>query len=282
MRTNIFFASFLMLEACGSSPVSTKPAAQTASDDTALAAAVANPARPAEDRARDAARHPKETLSFFGVRPDSKVIELWPGGGWYTAVLGPLLGANGSLTVTSFDPKGPPDAYGTKNALKLQARHAGDPASFGKVNVQIVNPPDMLQLGPDATADVVLTFRNYHNWMEAGYADKIVAAAFKALRPGGVFGVEEHRAAPGTTPEQSVKSGYVDQAVIVKAAEAAGFKLVASSEINANPKDTKDYPEGVWTLPPSLALEAADRAKYEAIGESDRMTLKFEKPASAN
>jgi predicted methyltransferase len=270
MRTNILFASLLMLGACGSSPVSTKPAAQTASDDTALAAAVANPARPAEERARDAARHPKETLAFLGIRADSKVIELWPGGGWYTAVLAPLLADKGSLTVASKDP------------TKLKQRFASDAASFGKVNVQIVNPPDTIQLAPDNSADVVVTFRNYHNWMSGGYADKMVAAAFKALRPGGVFGVEEHRAAPGTTPEQSVKSGYVDQAVIVKAAEAAGFKLVASSEINANPKDTKDYPEGVWTLPPSLALEAVDRAKYEAIGESDRMTLKFEKPASAN
>jgi predicted methyltransferase len=239
-----------------------------------LRAALAGAHRSEANRARDVYRHPVETLSFFGLRDDMTVVELWPGGGWYTEVLGPVLKDRGKLIVTSYDPNGPPEAYNTKRAKELEALIESKRAVVGNVQVAIVAPPDQLELGPPASADVVLTFRNLHNWITGKIADQVLAAAFRVLKPGGVLGVVEHRARPG----QDIKSGYVEESVAIALAERAGFRLVARSEINANPKDTKDYPEGVWTLPPTLRLGDRDRAKYLAIGESDRMTLRFVKP----
>ena len=233
--------------------------------------------RTEKEKARDAYRHPAETLAFFGVKPDSKVVELWPGGGWYTALLAPLVRDRGKLAVTNADPN---VATGNQKAgaEKYNAKLHGAPAVYDQVEVRVVNPPQSLTLGPDGSADIVLTFRNIHNWMGAGYADKVFAAAFQVLKHGGTFGVEEHRAAPGTTAKKSTETGYVAEETVIQLAKAAGFVLDAKSEINANPKDTKDYPKGVWTLPPTLELGAADREKYLAIGESDRMTLRFKKP----
>lgn len=245
-----------------------------------LRAAIASPERPEAERARDAHRHPLETLRFFGIEPDMHVLELWPGGGWYTQILAPYLREKGQLTVTSYDPAGPEDEYPTRSARRYAELLEAERDRFGEVGVVIVDPPEKLDLGPDATYDAVLTFRNNHGWLRGGYHDALYEEAFRVLRPGGVLGVVQHRAEAGADPETAAERGYVPEATVVSAAQRAGFALEARSEVNANPRDTKDYPEGVWTLPPSYRLEDEDRARYEAIGESDRMTLLFRKPAS--
>jgi predicted methyltransferase len=279
-----FIALTLAAAACGgsSTPAAQAPAAAQPSAETEakLAAALTGNQRTSDERARDTFRHPRETLEFFGVRDDMNVIELSASKGWYTAILGPLLNEKGKLAVTNADPNGPADSEGTKNAKSLMDRISKDP-SMGKVSTIVTNwKRDEVSLGPDGSADMVLTFRNLHGWIAAGVADKVLAAAFRVLKPGGILGVEEHRAKPdaSTDPKVIGDTGYVPEAYAVKLAEKAGFKLASASEINANPKDTKDYPKGVWTLPPTYELGATDKDKYAAIGESDRMTLKFVKP----
>jgi predicted methyltransferase len=234
--------------------------------------------RSEDARARDANRHPSETLTFFGLRDDMTVLELWPGGGgWYTEILAPVLRDRGKLIVTNFDPA-KVDGYARRSSESLDAKLAKAPNLYGRVLVQRVAPPAQVSLGPDDTADMVLTFRNFHNWMQDGYDKAIVGAVFKVLKPGGTFGIVEHRAKPGTDVGASRESGYVPEQYVVDVVTAAGFKLVERSEVNANPKDTKDHPGGVWALPPVLTHGEKDRARYLAIGESDRMTLKFSKP----
>jgi predicted methyltransferase len=257
------------------SPGTGAGASAKGADETAakVATVLAGTHRSEKNRARDIYRHPAETLAFFGLRDNMTVMELWPGGGWYTEILGPVLKERGKLIVTSFDPNGP-EGNNTNSAKKLRDSLAANAATYGDVKTAIVAPPDKLELGPPASVDLVLTFRNLHNWIGAGIAEKLMAASFAVLKPGGVLGIVEHRANPG----QDIKSGYVEEAVAIRYAESAGFKLAEKSEINANPKDTKDHPEGVWTLPPSLRLKDKDKDKYLAIGESDRMTLKFVKP----
>lgn len=245
-----------------------------------LHSAVANPARPEAERARDVYRHPEETLGFFGLRPDMKVLELSPGGGWYTAILGPVLAEHGKLRVTNGDPNGPPESGGTKRAKALLDWFSASPALFGKVEPVIVDWKAASPLGPDGSLDMVLTFRNVHNWVEAGTFDGVLAGIFKVLKPGGTLGLVEHRAAPGVAADTKVigETGYVPESFVIEHAATAGFKLAARSEINANAKDTKNYPKGVWTLPPTYDLGDVDHARYAAIGESDRMTLRFQKP----
>ena len=276
----IAFASTAI--ACGGS---SKPVPQTAepspTTEAKLATVLTGNQRTAEERARDAYRHPRETLEFFGVRENMTVVELSAAKGWYTAILGPLLSEKGKLAVTNADPNGPPDSEGTKNAKSLLDRFAKDPTAFGRVSTIVTNwKRDEVSLGPDGSADMVLTFRNLHGWIANGVADKVLAASYRVLKAGGTLGVEEHRAkADGSSdPKVIGDTGYVPEALVVKLAEKAGFKLAGASEVNANPKDTKDYPKGVWTLPPSLTLGETDKDKYLAIGESDRMTLKFVKP----
>jgi predicted methyltransferase len=169
--------------------------------------------------------------------------------------------------------------YYQKGLAAFKAMLAANPALYDRVVLTELGPPDSVAVAPAGSADAVLTFRNMHNWMGHGNDVKVMQAAFAALKPGGVLGVVEHRAAAGATPEQVKDSGYMTEEMVIKAAEAAGFVLEAKSEINANPRDTRDHPKGVWTLPPSLALGDTDREKYLAIGESDRMTLRFRKPA---
>ncbi len=245
------------------------PAPMAATGDVAakLRAVLAMPHRPEKDRARDQFRHPIETLSFFGLREDSNVIEIWPGGGWYTQVLAPFLKEKGKLAVTN-----------TANGKKFADMLAAAPDLYGKVEIRLINPPTEIAFGPDGSADLVLTFRNVHGWMPAGYDGKVYEAAFRVLKSGGVFGVVEHRAKSGTDPAQLKDTGYVPEDYLIKKVQEAGFRLADKSEINANPKDTKDYPKGVWTLPPTLRMGEQDKEKYLAIGESDRMTLKFVKP----
>jgi predicted methyltransferase len=252
------------------SPAAPAPAAPASADIGAkLRTILALPHRTEAEKKRDQYRHPVETLSFFGLRDDMTVVELWPGGGWYTAVLAPLLREKGKLIVTST--KG---ANGQKYVDNLKAH----PDLYDKVEVRMVAPPADLNLGPDGSADMVVTFRNIHGWVPGGYDDKVYAAAYRVLKPGGVFGVEEHRARAGSDPAELKDTGYVPEDFVIKRVEAAGFKLAGKSEVNANPKDTKDHPKGVWTLPPTLRLGEVDKDKYLAIGESDRMTLKFVKP----
>ena len=247
-------------------PDAATPAAEQVSP---LGAAIAAPTRTPANVARDKYRHPAETLTFFGLQPGQNVVELWPGGGWYTEVLAPYLSAGGTLQVVP-----PAGSYDERIRKKI----ASNPV-YGKVQVATFNAgqPTSIAAG---SADLVLTFRNVHSWLggEAPVADQVFAEAFRVLKPGGTLGVVEHRLPEDADDARQMTSGYVKVSTVQRLAEAAGFKFAGSSEVNANPKDTKDYPEGVWTLPPSLQLGDKDREKYLAIGESDRMTLKFVKP----
>ena len=244
-----------------------------------LAAAIASPSRTPKFTVRDPYRHPLETLRFFGVRPNQTVVEIWPGRGWYMEILAPYLREQGKYYAAIEAPDVPDaDKEAKDDAAVLRKRIADDPTHLGKVVVTELHPPQLTEICPPGTADVVLTFRNVHNWLATGDQQAHFNAFFKALKPGGVLGVVEHRAKPGTSLEEMRKSGYMDEDYIKKLAGTAGFRFDEESPINNNPKDTKDYPEGVWTLPPTLALGDKDRDKYLAIGESDRMTLRFVKP----
>lgn len=227
------------------------------------------------DKARDVYRHPRETLTFFGLKPGMRVIEITPGAGWYADILAPLLRGDGSYAAALVNPID--SSYAARQAASLRAHFAAYPQPFGSAQI-IYFDPKTPNLGTPDSADMVLTFRNVHNWAEAGTAEAMFKAFYSVLAPGGVLGVVDHRAAPGKTLAQVIGTGYLPQDYVIKLAEDAGFRLAATSEINANPKDTKNYPKGVWTLPPTLALGDTDRHKYLAIGESDRMTLKFVKP----
>lgn len=249
--------------------------ADSVSADAAIGQALKGAWRAPANAARDQYRHPQETLDFFGLQPNMTVIELWPGAGWYTEVLAPVLHDHGQLIEAAVPAKGDSES---DNTVRLLKKLANTPAIYGKVKVLDFLPPDKMDLGIAGSADMVLTFRNLHNWQGKGQLDNVFQAAFKVLKSGGVFGVVEHRAATGKTVDQTFKSGYMPVDYVIQEAKKAGFKLVAQSEINANPKDTKDYPSGVWTLPPTYTLGDQDKAKYTAIGESDRMTLKFMKP----
>ena len=232
------------------------------------------------NRARDVYRHPKETLLFFGVRPDSTVVEIWPGGGWYTEILAPVLREKGRYYAAHFhvDEKSPKYMGPSRaNFLKMLA---AKPELYDRVIVTALEAPVQTTIAPRGSADIVLTFRNVHNWTAAKNDQAMFRAFYDALKPGGTLGVVEHRAAPGTTLEQQIKTGYMTEAYVISLAENAGFRLAGRSEVNANPRDTKDHPAGVWTLPPTYRLKDQDREKYRAIGESDRMTLKFVKPVS--
>jgi len=241
-----------------------------------LRAVIAGDHREAKNRARDRYRHPFETLSFFGVTPRMTVVEILPGGGWYTEILAPYLLGSGRYYGASWDKASKKPRI--KKALKrYHDKLAARPDLYGEVQVTQASRTNTY-LAPKGSADMVLTFRNVHNWMKRGYEQTIVNAMFEVLKPGGVLGVVEHRGDPEVWQDPQALSGYVNQDHMIEMAEEAGFRFVAASEINANPKDTRNHPKGVWTLPPSLRLKDKDRAKYLAIGESDRMTLKFIKP----
>jgi predicted methyltransferase len=253
---------------------------------TTLEAAVAGPWRTAADRARDRWRHPAQSLAFWGLRPGQTVVEFWPGAGWYTEIVAPFLAATeGKLYAAHLQLTNPADPAAAGVVEAFRRRFTENRKLYGKVEVTAFGPTSG-PAAPAGTADLALFLRNLHNWMAAGVAEKAFRDAFLALKPGGVLGIEEHRARPGQTPDLLAEDGYVDQAYVIQLAQEAGFRLAAASEINANPKDTKDHPFGVWTLPPvrrtsrrGLADDPAfDRAKYDAIGESDRMTLKLVKP----
>ena len=253
-------------------------AASAAPMPTALADAIAAPERTAEFRARDEYRHPQETLAFFDVQPNMSVVEIWPGAGWYTEILAPYLRDKGSYIAAGFSITEDSPGYQGRGMSLFVEKLRADPARYAKVGMTTMGPPDRWAIAPAGSADRVLTFRNVHNWIDGGFAPEAFKAMFTALKPGGVLGVVEHRAAPGTSIEMMKDSGYVTEDEVKRLASEAGFRFESASEINANPKDTKNYPKGVWTLPPRLRLGDVDREKYLAIGESDRMTLRFVKP----
>lgn len=234
------------------------------------------------NKARDQYRHPRQTLTFFGVSAQQNLIEIWPGGGWYAEILAPLLRDGGSYTGVIPDPAKAGDtkaqAATAGRNQKLRDLFAARADLYGKAKLVEVDGASPI-LGAPGSADVVLTFRNAHNWVMDGNEQVMFKAFFAVLKPGGTLGVVDHRASPEQPPAEMKTSGYLPEAYVIALAEGAGFKLVEKSEINANPRDTKDYPDGVWTLPPTLEKGDKDRAKYLAIGESDRMTLRFVKPA---
>ncbi|HEY5957524.1 MAG TPA: hypothetical protein VIV60_13250 [Polyangiaceae bacterium] len=263
------------------SPAVSAEAAPATDVAAKLRNALNSAARTPEERQRDQYRHPFETLSFFGIAPNSRVVELSAGRGWYTAILGPFLNPDGKLTVTTSDPNGPADSEGTKNARYLTERLTRDPAHFARVTPVVIDWKDpSAALGNAGSADLVLTFRNIHGWINDQVFDRVLTASFRVLKSGGTLGIVEHRANPSTSidPKTIGDTGYVPEAYVIERCRAAGFALMNRSEVNANPKDEKNYPAGVWTLPPTLRLGEVDRTRYLAIGESDRMTLKFTKP----
>jgi predicted methyltransferase len=252
-------------------------------DAAALDAALAGTHRSEANRARDRYRHPKETLEFFGLRPDMTVVEIWPGGGWYTEVLAPVLRERGKLYVAQYGAS-PPFPYQQREMETLAAKMRAAPDVYRTVTPTALNLfTNEREIAPPGTADLVVTFRNVHNWFQEGYGppngpELAFRAIFVALKPGGVLGVVDHRWPDPKTEDPGARNGYISEERVINYAEAAGFELAGRSEVNSNPLDTHDHPEGVWTLPPDLALGDRDRAKYVAIGESDRFTLKFVKP----
>ena len=247
--------------------------------EAALKAALAAPHRTPAFVARDGWRHPFETLAFFGVQPGMTVVELSPGGAWYTEILAPLLRDQGQLILGANDPASI-HAYYRRAAERLKAKLDARPDVYGRVVLTVFEPPAQLQFAAPGSVDRVLTFRNVHNWAAEG--DAVVLAVFKsvyqALKPGGVCGVVDHRLPAGRVQDAKASSGYLHEAYVRRLAESAGLRLDAASELNANPRDSADHKGGVWALPPTYANKDADRARYEAIGESDRFTLRFVKP----
>jgi len=301
MKTAVTASLFALAVLAGcSGPAATDaapeaPAAETAAEQPApaeadaLQAAIDSATRSPEEKARDAWRHPKETLEFFGVEPRYTVVEIWPGGGWYTNILAPWIAeGGGQLVAVLFDPAGIEDAervarINTNNET-FKSNYT-DP-KFGTIAYSGFSANSGPLTAPDS-ADVILTFRNIHNWMSGGYEQKFFDDAYAALKPGGVLGVVEHRLPSTATQDPKAGSGYVHEDYVKALAATAGFEFAGSSEINANPADTADHPYGVWTLPPVSRTpqegeevpEGWDPEAYQAIGESDRMTLKFVKPA---
>jgi predicted methyltransferase len=244
-----------------------------APEQDGLAKRLAAPTRSERNVARDPYRHPLETLTFFGVREDSTVVEILPGsGGYYMEILAPFLKEKGRYIAADRDPLAAPQYL--EDNRKLRARLEAEPGLYGKVLVTEFNA-DRREIAAPGSADLVLTFRNLHNWIERGEVEAALRAFHRALKPGGVLGVVDHRGRTDLSQEAQIKTGYVREDYAIALIERAGFKLVGATEVNANPKDTKDYPAGVWTLPPTYRLKDQDRAKYAAIGESDRFTLKF-------
>jgi predicted methyltransferase len=271
MRQTLTILGLLTTAIAVASVAAGEPRTQHHEIQEAVSAATRTPA----NVARDKYRHPVETLSFFGVKPGQTVVEIWPGGGWYTEILAPLTAAKGTLYAAA------PWPDGVKGVQGLQGKN---PAGFGQIKLAAFPWAEGQPKVPDGSADVVLTFRNVHNWRMGyqrqgqDYSAEAFAQMFAMLKPGGVLGIEDHRLPESASDEREKNSGYIKVSTVRRLAEQAGFKFVAASEVNANPQDSADWPNGVWTLPPSYRLKDVDRAKYAAIGESDRMTLKFRKP----
>jgi predicted methyltransferase len=274
----------LAFGACAPQKSGEAPEHAAAAPDPAslLEAAISGADRTTDERSRDAWRRPRETLEFFGIEPSMTVVEAWPGGGWYTKIIAPyLLAGGGAYYAAHVDPLASERAAAAVERFKTAF---ADKSLFGDIHITVLGGGD---IAPENSADAVLTFRNIHNWMNSGAAEKNFEDFYRALKPGGILGVVEHRANEASD-EKDGSTGYVKESTVKALAAAAGFEFVGASEVNANPADTKDHPFGVWTLPPVRRSSASpgqedqsfDRSKYDAIGESDRMTLKFVKPQS--
>ena len=279
MRSTLLLAAALTLAVSACASTSSTGSASASPRAAALDTAVAGSWRTPANVARDGFRHPKETLGFFGVDANDTVVEITPGGGWYTEILAPYLRDDGRYVAAIVDPMasdaGRQRDYQSKARTDFEAKLAGAPAQYDRVTL-VAYAPKAPVFGAAGSADVVLTFRNVHNWRMGGQAEGMFKGFFAVLKPGGTLGVVEHRAKADVPADD--KSGYVGQAQVIAMAQAAGFLLDGQSEVNANPKDTKNHPNGVWTLPPVNRHDVADAAKFKAIGESDRMTLRFRKP----
>ena len=252
--------------------------ARYATGQAAMRAVVAGKHRRPASPERDQDRHPVETFTFYGLEPGMTVLEFAPGEAWFTELLAPVLAKRGKLIATTTDPDGPKGERTTFYGQRFKAFLARSPEAYGKVEPLLIFPAAP-KLGLAGSVDMVVMMRAMHGVVNAGKLDVWLAEMLAALKPGGILAIEQHRAAPDAKPEESAKKGYLPEEWVIERVEAAGFRLVARSELNANPRDTKDYAEGVWTLPPSFRLGDRDRATYAAIGESDRMTLRFVKPA---
>ena len=233
--------------------------------------------RSESNRDRNKSRNPVDTLEFFGLAADMTVIEILPSRGWYTEIMAPYLRDHGKYYAAHFSPNASA-SYMPPNLRNFEEKITADPDLYGKITVRHLNPPNEVTIAPPESADMALTFRNVHNWIMAGQEHEYFATFYKALKPGGVLGVVEHRAKPDAGMDVMRTSGYVTEAYVKEVAAAAGFVFAGNSELNANSKDPTVHPEGVWTLPPNYRMGNVDRDKYMAIGESDRMTLKFVKP----
>jgi predicted methyltransferase len=262
----------LVAVACASASNTQETAAES------LDHVIADGHRAAADRARDVYRHPKETLLFFGLRPQMKVVEIWPEPGWYTEIIAPFVKDQGKYYAAMSVPN-PNSPYVTARTKAFEDKFAAHPELYGKIEITTFGQ-GAGNIAPPESVDMVVTFRNIHNWMAGDWAPQAFASIYKALKPGGILGVVEHRGNPELPQDPKAKSGYVREDEAIRLIESQGFALVAQSEINANPKDSKDYSQGVWTLPPSYRLGDKDKDVYTAIGESDRFTLKFVKPKS--
>lgn len=260
--------------AAGTTVAGPAVAGSAALPDAALTAAVADPARTAVFVARDPARHPAEELAFFGIKPKMTVVELWPGGGYWTEILGPYLAKEGTYYVALNAPGDPEEDKGVE---RWRARMAAEKTRLGTIHETMIGAGHY-DIAPPGSADLIVTFRNLHNVMDDGTVDQALAACFKALKPGGILGIEEHRGRNDKPQDPKAKDGYVRQDYAIALAKKAGFAFLASSEINANPKDTKDWVDGVWTLPPTLSQKDKDREKYLAVGEADNFVMTFQKP----
>ena len=251
----------------------------TAHADDALQAAIGGSHRTPAFVTRDVWRHPVETLRFMGIKPTMTVVEISPGAGWYTEILAPYLRDKGQLILAASDPASSSE-YSRRSAERLKKKLDALPAVYDKVKTGVFEPPAKLSYAPAGSADMVLTFRNVHNWAANGdvVTQAVFQSMFDALKPGGVLGVVDHRLPPNRPLDPKFENGYVHVAYVLRMAQSVGFKLQDQSEINANPKDSADHPNGVWALPPTVANKDKERARFEAIGESDRMTLKFVKP----
>jgi predicted methyltransferase len=249
-------------------------------DSVSLQQLISGKQRSSEHKARDKYRHPQQTLEFFEVRENMTVVEIWPGEGWYTEILAPFLRNKGKLIAAHFSPDSSQPYYkkGVENFIKKLHKQ---PKVFDKVELTVLQPTDLMAIAPAESVDRVLTFRNVHNWMKNDQAYLVFKAMYNALKPGGILGVVEHRNNSLKSQDVNAESGYLSEDYVIALARNVGFEFLGKSEINSNSKDTKDYPEGVWTLPPTLVLGDKSRNKYLEIGESDRMTIKFIKPANS-
>jgi predicted methyltransferase len=249
-------------------------AAEPAAEDHALRAAIAGSQRSARLLARDSARHPYEELTFFEITPRSTVVEIWPGAGYWTEILAPYLNDQGVYYAAVEPRRGAADPAGTAFQTKLDS----DKAVYGRVKVTEFGPSGTSAIAPEGSADLILTFRNLHNWLKQGNTAEVLAAFHRALKPGGILGIEDHRGQRDAPQDPQALDGYIRQDYAIELGKRAGFEFVAASEINANPKDTASWPKGVWTLPPTFALGDTDREKYASVGEADNFVLKFRKP----